>query len=118
MASDDILICVFPESRAMVFNSVNAERDRQEAKWGSQSWDNGTTEDYRWIADAYRDNCEAAFKAGELTWHDILLEEVFEAMGEEDVDRLEMELVQAIAVAVNWIEDIRRKRNERAANHG
>jgi hypothetical protein len=39
-----------------------------------------------------------------------LIEEFFEAMSEEDPDTLETELIQVIAVAVNWVEDIRRKR--------
>lgn len=108
---DRILLCVYPESRAKVYDSVNAERDRQEKKWGPQHWPNGTSEEYRWIADAYRDNCDAAFLDGSLSWHDILLEEVFEALGEEDDEKLEIELIQAIAVAVNWVEDIRRRKN-------
>ena len=110
---DEIMLAVFPQTRALVFDSVNKERDRQEAKWGAQSWPNGTSDEYRWVADAYRNVCNDNMKDGTVTWHDILLEEVFEALGEEDADKLENELVQVIAVAVNWVEDIRRKRNGR-----
>lgn len=101
----------FDNARGEVFDAVDHERDRQEAKWGAQSHPNGTSADYVWIADAYKESCEQQTQDGHLTWHDILLEEVFEAMAEEDPDLLEKELIQAIAVAVNWVEDLRRKRN-------
>lgn len=110
-SEDNILLCVFPETRAQVFEAVNDERDRQEAKWGPQTHPSGTSSEYTWIADAYRDACDQAAQAGRVTWHDIFLEEVFEALAEEDSAKLEIELVQAIAVAVNWVEDLRRNRN-------
>lgn len=40
---------------------------------------------------------------GTVTWADILLEEVFEALAENDSQRLRDELVQVAAVAVKWI---------------
>lgn len=100
----------FSSSRGSIYEDVDYERDRQERKWGPQTWPNGTSADYKWIADAYRDACDEAAKAGLTSWHDILLEEVFEAMAEEDPEGLEKELIQTIAVAVNWIEDLRRNR--------
>jgi hypothetical protein len=106
----EILIGSFPRARNEIFDSVNTERDRQEAKWGAQSWPNGTTSEYNYIAEAYKETCDKNTRDGFLSWHDILLEEVFEAMSEENPDALETELVQVIAVAVNWVEDIRRKR--------
>jgi hypothetical protein len=97
--------------RAEVFNLIDAERGRQEVKWGHQTHPNGTDENYSWIADAYRDACDQAARDGLVTWHDILLEEVFEALAEEDEVKLQTELIQAIAVAVNWVEDLLRRQN-------
>lgn len=109
---DHVVLCTFPYERAMVYESIDEERDRQEAKWGPQEHPNGTTEEWTWIADAYRAACQEASDAGIVTWHDIFLEEVFEAMSETDDENVEHELIQAIAVAVDWIEDIRRRRGK------
>lgn len=111
--SDEVLAGMFLRSRYEIFEAVNNERNRQETLWGAQSWGNGTTAEYAQIADAYRDACDQASINGDLTWHDIFLEEVFEALTETDSYDLERELIQAIAVAVNWVEDIRSKRNGR-----
>jgi hypothetical protein len=112
MEDDNVLICVFPERRALVYTSVDAERDRQEEIWGPQTHPDGTTQEYKSVADAYRESCNQAANKNELTWHDILLEEVFEAMSEEDPEALETELIQVIAVAVDWVEDLRRRRGQ------
>jgi hypothetical protein len=50
--------------------------------------------------------CRELNESDEASWLTILLEEVFEAAGEEDISRLRTELVQVAAVAVAWIEDI------------
>lgn len=97
-----------PSNRVDVLAEVSRERDRQDVKWGPQQHSNGTSTEYAWIADAYRAACQ---QANPVTWHDIFLEEVFEAMAEVDDDKIEHELIQAIAVAVHWVEDIRRRRN-------
>jgi len=49
----------------------------------------------------------AAF--GRVSWADILLEEVFEALAEDDPAALRVELIQVAAVAVQWVEAIDRK---------
>lgn len=113
MDDDGVFIGVFPKHRGEIFDMIDMERIRQDKLWGEQSWPDGTTGSYTDIANAYKDACDQATRDGELTWHDILLEEVFEALAEEDPDTLETELVQVIAVAVNWVEDIRSKRNGR-----
>ena len=71
-----------------VLDEVSAERARQDAKWGEQN--------------------HPAFKHGEVTYRDILLEEVFEALAESNQARLRAELVQVAAVAVAWVEKIDR----------
>ena len=46
---------------------------------------------------------DAEFGARRGSWALVLLEEVLEAMHEDDVERLRAELVQVAAVAVRWI---------------
>jgi hypothetical protein len=46
---------------------------------------------------------------GKVTWKDILLEEVWEALAEVDYLKQRAELIQVIAVGVSWIEDSDRK---------
>lgn len=50
-----------------------------------------------------RDSTDAHAQSGSLTWADILLEEVFEACSEDDVDRLRVELVQVASTALRQI---------------
>ena len=51
---------------------------------------------------------DARAKAGTLTYRDIFLEEVFEAMAEHNPDKLRAELIQCAAVAIAWAEKIDR----------
>ena len=94
-----------------MLEAVRQEQERQDAKWGQQDHPNGTGENWRPQADAAREACACAFASGEGSWLFILLEEVAEAFAEEDETRLEEELLQVAAVAVQWVEAIRRARN-------
>lgn len=114
----------------MTLDDVVVECERQDAKWGEQDHLDGTGQeaqpllaltdtildedkacvirdmlrsrtDWRFSGDPYRDR--------DGTWTDILLEEVFEALAEDDPDRLYAELVQVAAVAVQWGEAIKRR---------
>jgi hypothetical protein len=99
--------------RDRVLADLNKERDQQDEMWGPQySHPDGTGGVHRWLADSYRDLCQANFDAGEGTFADILLEEVFEAMAESDPVLLRGELVQAGAVIVKWIEAIDRREED------
>lgn len=94
-----------------VFIGIKAERERQDNKWGPQSWPDGTHERYAVQADRYRQECDdAALLDGNgncgLTWRHILLEEVFEALAETDPGKLRVELIQALAVGARWLEDL------------
>lgn len=108
---------------------VAAERARQDAKWGEQNHPDGTggvarplmslgirceptlvhrasgTE----LADAARLATDDAAKIDVVTWTDILLEEVFEALAESDPAVLRVELIQVAAVATQWAEAIDRR---------
>ncbi len=104
-----------------VLAHVLDELRRQDVKWGEQNHSDGTGPDIRWqpgiqstataavLADEFRRRCQAN-SPGEDTWRDILLEEVAEALAENDPAKLRAELVQVAAVAVQWIEAIDRRR--------
>lgn len=110
---------------------VLAERDRQDRKWGEQDHPDGTgssttplslidehlptTSGFADLAEAweFRTAAEAATSAaardGKVSWRDILLEEVFEALAEVEASKLRAELVQVAAVAQAWVRAIDRR---------
>lgn len=90
---------------------VVEEVGRQDAKWGPQSHPNGTYKEHAYQARNAQERCDLLARQGRLTWWDILLEEVYEAGAEEDTDALIEELIQVAAVAVNWVRDLRLKRD-------
>jgi len=112
---------------AEVLRLIVAERRRQEAKWGEQNHPDGTglAEPVLAAVDdvlvehgfelqgetpaaalmvAARQACKDEFDRHQGSYADVLLEEVFEALAEDDPQALVTELVQVAAVAVAWIE--------------
>lgn len=89
-----------------VFADITAERARQDAKWGVQRHDDGTSREYVNAANHWKGVVDEDADDGESKWAHILLEEVFEALAETDPAKLRAELVQSAAVIVNWLEDI------------
>ncbi len=89
-----------------VLDEVLAERERQERLFPNQHIPDGTGEHYADDATLFRLACEDATEVGDVTWADVLLEEVFEAAEEADPVRLRAELVQVAAVAARWIQDL------------
>jgi hypothetical protein len=89
---------------------VDAERQRQLAKWGDQQHPNGTgiTEAQQELADHARTACQQAFAEGRGSWAHVLMEEVREAFAEKDPAALRAELVQCAAVIQAWIHDLDR----------
>ncbi|MFB7896113.1 hypothetical protein ACFC1B_07260 [Streptomyces xiamenensis] len=98
---------------------IDAERQRQIARFGDQQHPDGTgprtasighglEHADRAAADA-RLRCQNAARRGQTTWRDILAEEVYEAAAESDPAALRTELVQVAAVALAWIHDIDRR---------
>ncbi|MFD9630115.1 NUDIX hydrolase [Streptomyces violascens] len=86
---------------------VDAERQRQLAKFGDQRHPDGTgLPIYRHSANRYRDHADRAAASGVLAWRDVLLEEVHEALAESDPAALRAELVQCAAVIHAWIHDL------------
>jgi hypothetical protein len=104
---------------------VLLERDRQDAKWGEQNHPDGTGPDEDVLGDSdyivgsgvpaqylrgtFQDATDRKAAAGTVTWRDIILEEVFEALAESDPARLRKELIQAAAVAQQWVEALDRR---------
>jgi hypothetical protein len=111
-----------------VYSEIAAERRRQDTKWGEQNHPDGTGPRVAfagrlcYMEDAARDfrlACKSASGEfpnlkhhGPVTWRHILLEEVFEALAEDDPAALRAELVQSAAVLVQWIEAIDRRPSE------
>ena len=106
-------------------SDVQNERARQDAKWGEQNHPDGTGADTKPLRTICSDETGAAAladlatfatdTAAELnlvTWRDILLEEVFEALAESDPAKLRTELIQTAAVATQWAEAIDRRAAE------
>jgi hypothetical protein len=111
-----------------IASEVLAELARQDAKWGEQNHPDGTgpltlplfdagaflDDDTKAVdlADAFTRRTNERADQGEVTWRDILLEEVFEALAEDDLVKLRTELIQVSAVAEQWVAAIDRRRLE------
>jgi hypothetical protein len=96
-------------TRPKLLDEISAELTRQDSLWGEQNHPDGTGGPVRrQMANAQRDLCELKAQRGEVTYRDILAEEVAEAFAESYPTRLREELIQVAAVAVAWIEAIDR----------
>lgn len=99
-----------------VLEDVHDERTRQDKRWGTQNHPDGTgLDDWLWSLDPDLQKAEndRAVKRGDLTFADILVEELAEALAETDPVKLREELVQVAAVAVAWIEKLDREEDRR-----
>lgn len=87
------------------------ENKRQDELWGDQSDLPDGTSGHGWgkMAVLAKEHCKKAAKIGEVTWKDILIEEVYEAFAEEDAGRLHDELIQVAVVAMQWAAAIERR---------
>lgn len=97
-----------------VLADVAEERVRQHEKWGPQHHPDGTAFNkgshgmgggYGFLRDHFT-LINDELPAGAHNWDTILLEELFEALAESDLQKLRTELIQVAAVAVAWVEDI------------
>jgi hypothetical protein len=122
------------EKRRAIFEEIDAERQRQDARWGEQNHPmipadletearaHGTVPAFFAChvlgiddAKAARDECDREHKAGRGTYTHILVEEAAEfveacVLHGETSDEARAELVQTVAVGVAMIEAIDRKR--------
>lgn len=96
-----------------VMGEVLIERLDQERKWGVQNHPI-RPEGGRWAGDLTasaiysKSLCEMRRERGEMTWRDILLEEVHEVFAEVDPEDQRAELIQVMAVAAAMIDNIDR----------
>lgn len=90
--------------------AVDAERQNQLAKWGDQRHPDGTGGPVmRQRADEARAQCQYLAANGGSDWRAVLLEEVYEAMAEDNPFRLRVELIQSAAVIAAWLSDLDRR---------
>lgn len=90
-----------------VLADVYAEQARQAEKFGVQHRDDGTGGPVmRADAERMRAACDYLAEHGGADWRSVLLEEVYEAMAEDDPVKLRAELVQVAAVCATWVQDI------------
>ncbi|WP_354643924.1 hypothetical protein [Kitasatospora camelliae] len=90
--------------------AIDAERARQIARFGDQRHHDGTGLPIdQYSAHRYRDLADRNTAAGVLTWRNVLLEEVHEALAETEPCALRAELVQVAAVCAAWIHDLDRR---------
>ncbi len=93
-----------------VLDDIASERRAQHEQWGDQVLPMGTSKSrHGRNASNFQAICRGKAETGDLTYSDILLEEVFEALAEEDPLKLKDELVQVAAVAVKMVELINRE---------
>jgi hypothetical protein len=100
-----------------VLHDVYDEEIRQDKKWGAErSHPDGTGPEILLLgaemedlANLMRTATDNAARDGRVSWAHILLEEVFEALAEEDPAKLRTELIQSAAVIGQWAEDIDRR---------
>lgn len=92
------------------------ERASQLAKWGQQdhlsTFSENDRRNFAKTADHWKQINDARSELGCSTWDGILLEEVYEALCEEDYDLRRAELIQVAAVALAEIEAMDRRQSE------
>jgi len=99
-------------------DDAKVEMARQVAKWGVQDHPSYTTatvfELGVSIAEDAKRFCDRKATSGIVSWTDILAEEVLEAIDEAikgDLEKLDTELVQCLAVIQSWRESIHRNKH-------
>lgn len=102
-----------------IFQEIKQEREKQDSKWGVQSWDsvdsillerrdsNRLCEHYE-IPNETRAKflCDNSFKYKRRTWAHIITEELSESVSCLDDISRRKELIQLAACVVAWIQDI------------
>lgn len=103
------------ETLIKVLAEVRAERRAQYEKWGQQDrpslpvdFDISMAKLNERVA---KSMVETASALGTLSFHDILFEEIHEAVASENEEDMRAELIQVAATAVAWVEAIDRRRH-------
>ena len=103
-----------------VIQDVVTELTSQDLQWGEQNHPLLSPETSSWARRRLYESMANDWKAlnalrvedGSLAWDGILLEEVYEALAEGDVDKACEELVQTAAVAINAVISLRRQQRK------
>lgn len=96
-------------TRTDIFIKICKERDRQHSLWGIQNHKMipGNMKDrFEKLANKYKKSSVKKVAKKKLTWYDVLLEEIYEAFSEEDVQRQKEEFIQAASVIVQILENM------------
>ena len=97
-----------------IFNEIFQERKKQDDKWGEQNHpiveeNFDSFIDYGIIDEkSAKQYCEDAIKRKNLTWANIIVEEITEALHARTKEEMREELVQCAAVLVAMIESLDR----------
>jgi hypothetical protein len=91
-----------------LLEKIDTEIDSAFEKFGAQTEiPDGTAEKWADLPSMAKVLVDMRSARGEVTWLEILVEEVLETAAEVDEDRIEEELIQVIAVAVRWLHALR-----------
>ena len=101
-----MIVRTVPENKkidlAIIFEAL-AEIRRQDEEWGIQAHPDGTGGYEAEInAHSQKSVVDSMAMNGDITWKEILLEEVYEVFAETDPQKISEELNQVIAVAIQW----------------
>ena len=98
-----------------IIEEILEERKRQDAKWGVQNhniinYKEANHLQYYGLPSELtaKFNCENAAKEGNLTWGDIVVEELVEALNAKNYKDMREELIQCGAVILAMIESLDR----------
>ena len=100
---------VLAASQSICDHDIIGERWRQVKKWGVQQHTDGTGGLEWQLAAREQRNRNDNTDPDAITWTDILIEEVWEALAESEPESLREELIQVAAVCVGWVEDLDRR---------
>lgn len=102
-------------NKKTVFQEFDQAMKDQDDKWGVTDNPDISPEDpgiysyYSAQAEDWKSVNNFRAMRGSIAWDGILLEEIYEALAEEDPARLREELIQAGAVIAQWIKAIDRR---------
>lgn len=102
-------------AREEIYKAIEAERIRQDGKWGVQNWkfidyNIENTNVYYGIPkeEDAKKTCDIRMKANAATWTDIILEEFCEVINAKTIEEKKLEIVQLLAVGVAALESLSR----------
>jgi hypothetical protein len=108
-----------PDPLTAILAEVRAERKQQDEQWGEQNHPlvGGSDPElsrahYEGRATAWKNANGFRAKWDNMGWDSILIEEVYEALAEEDEQKARAELIQVAAVALTVVEAIDRRATE------